>query len=106
MRPLPASRPSLFLRSILCPYINPSTRLYSVLTQQESSSLQRSVTIQEFEQEVENELAKLPLKQAEEARRQLRNERRAERSGVRNPDPLHHSLSFFRKGFQTSMKGE
>ncbi|EGG12240.1 uncharacterized protein MELLADRAFT_73983 [Melampsora larici-populina 98AG31] len=73
------NRQCLSTRPTLLAHIGLERTHYSTLA--ESSATRQSIAINEFEEEVEKELAKLPVKRAEEARRQIRNERRAERSG-------------------------
>ncbi|KAA1122326.1 hypothetical protein PGTUg99_036661 [Puccinia graminis f. sp. tritici] len=53
------------------------------------------ITNIEFDEEIERELARLPAKRAQEARRRLRNERRAEINGVSNT-LMRFFLSSFR----------
>ncbi|KAH9823246.1 hypothetical protein DFH28DRAFT_353037 [Melampsora americana] len=67
--------------------IKSNQSLYSTLINPPSSSSSsssinsQSLRIDEFEKEIELELSKLPFKRSEEVRRQIRNERRIERSG-------------------------
>lgn len=83
IRPSSISRKGLLYRPSLFPQIASSIRLSSALAAAEQTPSRQHAVIAEFEEEIEKELAKLPVKRAEDARRQLRNERRAERNGVR-----------------------
>ncbi|KAG0146397.1 hypothetical protein CROQUDRAFT_657373 [Cronartium quercuum f. sp. fusiforme G11] len=90
IRLFPILRTGSTYRAPSCPHVNVVTRPSSAFAARDTSALRQSVAIAEFEDEIEKELARLPVKRAEEARRNLRNERRAERTGqsVSRQNPL------------------